>query len=169
MQTLNIYKIHPQACLPVRSTEQSACWDLFACLLDETRVHVLDCYNQDSTRTVTQGHIHLYGGERMLVPTGLIFDIPENYSLRLHPRSGISWKKGISLANCEGVIDSDYYHETFVLLINLSETTYTLNHGDRMAQCELVPVLNMTIKETVQQPQAKTNRQGGFGSTGLGS
>jgi dUTP pyrophosphatase len=166
MQTLHIFKIHEQASLPTRATEQSACWDLFACLIDRTRIQVLDIYNQDSSRVVTNSQVTLYGGERMLVPTGLVFDIPVNYSLRLHPRSGLSWKKGISLVNCEGVIDSDYYHETFISLINLSDTDYVISHGDRIAQCELVLCEPFNISSIDYAPVPRTNRDGGFGSTG---
>jgi len=60
------------------------------------------------------------------VPTGLIFDIPLGFSLRIHPRSGLSYRRGISLSNCEGVIDSDYVEQTFVSVINNSDVTFVL-------------------------------------------
>jgi dUTP pyrophosphatase len=103
----------------------------------------------------------------MLIPTGLVFNIPDGYSIRIHPRSGISFKNGIQLANCEGVIDSDYYHETFVALVNMSDVPFTIKHGDRIAQAELVQDLGAKFSETTERPEMRTNRQGGFGSTGI--
>jgi dUTP pyrophosphatase len=151
----------------MKATDQAACWDLSACLISGDRIMIMDEYNQNSSRVVKEESIQLYGGERMLVPTGLIFDIPPGNSLRIHPRSGLSIKKGISLINCQGVIDSDYYHETFVALINHTQMVFDIQHGDRIAQCELVALSPTTLEETYQEPQAKTNRHGGFGSTGL--
>jgi dUTP pyrophosphatase len=117
---------------------------------------------------VKDGKIVLMPGDRIMVPTGLIFDIPEGYSLRIHPRSGLSYKQGLVLANLEAVIDSDYVHETFVLLTNLSENPQTIYNGDRVAQAELVSQLKYEIEETTVMPTQKTDRVGGLGSTGVG-
>lgn len=166
---LKVYRKSDQAILPTRATDQAACWDISACLINGERVGIMNEYNENSSRVISNQSIELYAHERMLVPTGLIFDIPQGYSLRIHPRSGLSIKKGISLINCQGVIDSDYYHETFVALVNHTQMGFEIKHGDRIAQCELVALIDMSVEETQQTPQAKTNRQGGFGSTGLGS
>lgn len=106
-------------------------------------------------------------GERLLIPTGLIFDIPENHSIRIHARSGLSLKQGLALANAEGVVDSDYVDPTFIMMINNSNAVATIKHGDRIAQGELVPVLQSEFQEIPTPPKQKTDRQGGLGSTGV--
>jgi dUTP pyrophosphatase len=87
--------------------------------------------------------------------------------MRLHPRSGLAWKQGISLANAEGVIDADYIQETFVCVLNMTDVSHVIKHGDRIAQLELVPVWDLRFEEVDVAPSQKTDRQGGFGSTGV--
>ena len=111
--------------------------------------------------------IEIYPGERALIPTGLIFDIPDGHSVRLHTRSSISLKKGLIMPNSEGIIDSDYYHQTFVMLYNASADEVLIENGERIAQGELVKTLTYIIEETKDVPEQKTNRVGGFGSTGV--
>ena len=108
----------------------------------------------------------IYPAERVLVPTGLVFDIPQGYSVRLHTRSSLSLKKGLVMPNGEGIIDSDYYHETFVMLYNSSADEVRITHGERIAQGELVQNLTYEMVETTEIPTQTTNRVGGFGSTG---
>ena len=102
-----------------------------------------------------------------MVPTGLILDIPIGYSVRLHPRSGLSLKQGLVLANAQGIIDSDYVEELFVLMYNMSDNVMTINNGDRICQGELIKTDKYTIEETLIQPKIKTDRKGGMGSTGV--
>ena len=102
-----------------------------------------------------------------MVETGLIFDIPIGYSIRIHPRSGLAFKKGITLLNAEGIIDSDYTDELKILLYNTSNIDFFVHQGDRIAQGELVKNLDYTIEECYTAPAKKTNRIGGFGSTGV--
>ena len=100
-----------------------------------------------------------------MIPTGLILNIPSGYSVRIHPRSGISFRRGLSLANCEGVIDHDYVEEVFVSIINNSSEPQMVGHNERIAQAELVRNKHYQIKETNNRPE-RTTRDGGFGSTG---
>ena len=104
---------------------------------------------------------------RALIPTGIVFNIPNSYSVRLHPRSGLAFKRGISLSNCEGVIDSDYVEEVFVSIINFSKNAVRIKHGERIAQAEMIRSLFWSVKETSTRPGIKTERIGGFGSTGV--
>lgn len=153
--------------VPTPATANSACFDLAANLVPGTPVKLWDEYNAPQTRTVDDcGEIMIDMMERMLVPTGLIFDIPDGWSLRLHPRSGTALKKGLNLANCEGVVDSDYVHETFLLIINNSLTRVTIEHGERLAQGEFVPVCSFPLVRLESAPLQKTDRIGGLGSTG---
>jgi len=106
-------------------------------------------------------------GQRLLIRTGLIFDIPNGYSIRLHPRSGLSIKNGITLINAEGVIDSDYVEEVKIPIINLGHHQFTVNHGERVCQAELVENYIAYPQEIMEPPARKTTRAGGFGSTGV--
>ena len=105
--------------------------------------------------------------ERVLVPTGLVFNIPEGYSVRLHPRSSVSLKRGLVMPNGEGIVDSDYYHETFIMLYNISEKPFTVWEFDRIAQIEFHTDTYMALKEVDIPPEQKTDRAGGFGHTGV--
>lgn len=167
MTPIKVFRMYDDAALPTRATEQSACYDIQACIVDGMRIDTYGSYNEYLSRPVSGNRFDVYPGERALIPTGLVFDIPSGYSLRIHPRSGLSLKKGITLANSEGVVDSDYTHQTFVSMINNSDVTFTLEHGDRIAQVELMPVLHVQFEETNQTVMPKTDRAGGFGSTGL--
>ena len=104
---------------------------------------------------------------RAIVPTGIVFDIPKGYSVRLHPRSGLSIKKGFIVANCEGVIDSDYFHEIKALMVNNSDEDIVIEHGDRICQAEIVKCVEHVIEETFDEPKQRTDRVGGLGSTGV--
>ena len=110
--------------------------------------------------------IQLNNMERMLIPTGLIADIPKGYSVRLHSRSGLAFKQGVYLANCEGIIDSDYVDPIFTMVTSISNVPTRIYHGDRICQGELVKCEQFTLDETDEAPSQKTNRDGGFGSTG---
>lgn len=105
-------------------------------------------------------------GGRELVPTGIALQIPIGYGGFVFPRSGLSFKKGISMCNCVGVIDSDYTGEIKVAIHNISNQDYTINPGDRIAQLVFMPV---GIAELIEcDTLDETERgAGGFGSTGI--
>lgn len=167
---LGVYKIHEDSQLPTYGSESAACFDIRAYLNNKAKLKCFDMDNEELLCETFQSEeeflININPFCRVLVPTGLIFDIPEGYSLRLHPRSGLAFKKGVSLANCEGVVDSDYYHETFVALINNTESRITIKHGERICQGEIVPVNKVDFEVVHNSPTQTTSRQGGFGSTG---
>ena len=107
---------------------------------------------------------------RLLVPTGLILQIPAGYECQVRARSGLSIKHGITLINCVGTIDSDYRDELKVPLVNLSHEPFELSPGERIAQLVFAPVTQadwtpVTLK-AIQADKACLQRQGGFGSTG---
>ena len=166
MTKLKIWKTHPNITIPKHQTEQSACFDLAFQGSGKRDYNGYSHMNKPFARPMNAA-ISIAPGERVLVPTGCIMDIPEGYSVRIHARSGTSLKQGLVLANAEGVIDSDYVEETFVMLHNISGNAVTINQGDRVAQAELVKNVEYTVEETPARPLPKTNRQGGFGSTGV--
>jgi len=102
---------------------------------------------------------------RVLVPTGLRLEIPEGYEMQIRPRSGLSFKHGITLVNAPGTIDSDYRGPLGVLLVNLGTEPYIVRHGDRIAQAVVAPVVQAEFNLT--EELSETGRgAGGFGSTG---
>lgn len=169
MTQLKVYKTHPDVVLPTFGTEQAACFDIAFQHHGKGTYAGYNSFNAPFTRQflILTGQMVLMPGDRIMVPTGLIFDIPEGHSLRIHPRSGLSYKQGLVLANMEAVIDSDYFHETFVLLTNYSDNSIYISSGDRIAQAELVQQLKYEIIETEEAPTQKTDRVGGLGSTGV--
>jgi dUTP pyrophosphatase len=170
MFRLNFYKTHPAVQHPKFATKQSACFDLAFSSAGKREYAGYNSFNSPFTRTIqNDGKIVIMPGDRIMIPTGLILDIPEGYSVRIHARSGLSLKQGLTLINSEGVIDADYIEELFVLLTNTSENSVTISNGDRIAQGELVKKEEYGLWEITTKPFLKTDRVGGMGSTGISS
>lgn len=110
--------------------------------------------------------IVLAPGKRALVPTGLYFEIPEGYEIQVRPRSGLAFKNGVTVLNTPGTIDSDYRGELKVILINLGETDFVVNSGDRIAQIILAPVTRASFLAADNLSETERG-SGGFGSTGV--
>lgn len=132
--------------LPGRASEGSAGFDL---------------------RAAVEEPVVLESGDRQLVPTGLVLEIPAGWEGQVRPRSGMAWRHGLTLVNSPGTIDSDYRGEVKVLLINLGSERVQVERGDRIAQVVFAPVaaVHLSVVEAVEQ----TDRGGGgFGSSGVG-
>ena len=142
---LKIKKINSKAIIPQFMTKHSAGMDIYACI--DYRVTVKPM-------------------ERVLISTGIAVSIPEGYELQIRPRSGLAIKHGITLLNTPGTIDADYRGEIKIILINLSNEDFTINHGDRIAQMVLNKVENFEIK-LVENLDETDRGTGGFGSTGV--
>ena len=102
---------------------------------------------------------------RALIPTGLAMALPAGYEAQIRPRSGNAIKHGISMPNTPGTIDADYRGELKVPLINLSDTAFTINRGDRIAQMIVAPVIQPDFKVVAELSETERGT-GGFGSTG---
>lgn len=103
---------------------------------------------------------------RALVPTGIAIKLPDaRYGAFLFARSGLAVKHGVTLSNCVGVIDSDYTGEIQVGLVNLSDTAYTIQPGERIAQMVILEVAHAAFAQ-VQELDRTARGAGGFGSTG---
>ena len=121
----------------------------------------------DLRAAVAEGErLTLKPGKRALVPTGLIFEIPQGFEAQIRPRSGLAFKNGVTCLNTPGTIDSDYRGEVQVLLINLGEEKFVIERGMRIAQMIIAPVVQAALTETALAT-ATDRGAGGFGSTGL--
>lgn len=104
--------------------------------------------------------------ERGIVKTGLFIELPVGVEAQVRPRSGLAIKKGVTVLNAPGTIDADYRGEIGVILINLSNEPFTINHGDRIAQ--LVIAKHETITWKPAEKLSDSDRgTAGFGSTGI--
>lgn len=103
--------------------------------------------------------------ERILVPTGLFMEIPIGYEAQIRPRSGLAIKQGLTCLNTPGTIDADYRGEIKVILINLSNETQVIHHGDRVAQMVIqkVEMITWKLAEALEETERSS---GGFGHTG---
>ena len=134
--------------LPARETQGAAGFDLIA--------------------AVEEGSpLGLSPGERRLVPTGLILELPPGYEGQVRPRSGLALRHGITVLNAPGTVDADYRGEVQVLLINLGHEDFTVTRGMRIAQLVVAKVELALLRET-DVVSATERGAGGFGSTGLG-
>jgi len=103
--------------------------------------------------------------ERKLIPTGLYIELPSGYEAQIRPRSGLAFKKGLTMANAPGTIDADYRGEIKVIMINLSNETHTIEHGERVAQMVIAKYEKIEW-EYVKELSNSARGEGGFGHTG---
>lgn len=143
---IKVVKIHPSATVPVFMSTGASGSDVAACLEAPLTIKPL---------------------ERMAVPTGLKIEIPPGFEVQVRPRSGLSLKKGITVVNAPGTIDSDYRGEVKILLVNLGADPVELAHGDRIAQFVVQRVEPVVWTETSELGETE-RADGGFGSTGVG-
>ena len=104
--------------------------------------------------------------QRRLVPTGLYIALPEGYEAQVRPRSGLALKHGITVLNSPGTIDADYRGELGIVLVNLSDTDFTVNPGERIAQMVIAKCEQATLVE-VEQLDETERGTGGYGHTGV--
>jgi dUTP pyrophosphatase len=132
--------------LPTYHSEHAAGFDLVAAVTED-------------------GAITLDPGDRVLVPTGLVFELPRGYEAQIRPRSGLALKQGVTVLNSPGTVDADYRGEVKVLLVNLGSEPFTVCRGDRIAQAVVTRVEHVRI-ELAKELRATPRGEGGFGSTG---
>ena len=138
-------KIGTEIRLPKFATAGAACMDLCACI---------------------DAPVTLEAGARALIPTGIAIALPSaDYVALVFARSGLGIKQGVCLSNGVGVIDSDYRGEIGVGLVNLGQSAYTVQPGDRIAQLMVTPVVQPTVVQ-VSALDDTDRGAGGFGSTG---
>lgn len=163
-QLLGVYSVGGE--IPRFQTDESACFDIQVYFEQGQEVQYINQGGVQTRKPDSSNKIRINPEERMLVPTGLFFDIPKGYCLEVYPRSGLSFKDGITLNNCTGIIDSDYVDELFVSIKNSSYLSKYIEVGERIAQAKLVKLVETEFETLKEKPKQKTNRNGGFGSTG---
>ena len=144
MEKIAVKKLRPNAVLPTYGTASAAGADLYACL---------------------EKPLTIAPGETVLIPTGLAMEIPVGFAGLIYARSGLSVKRGLAPANKVGVIDADYRGEFMVALLNHGKQPQTVDHGERIAQLVITPVITPGFME-VEELSDTARGTGGFGSTG---
>ena len=189
MIQVDVYRLHEKATIPSYGTSLSACFDLgFYPSASDPIINGYDMFNVKIERIISSidDHVTIYSGDRLLIPTGLVMKINDKrnsiesfaditaereelrqFSIRLHPRSGLALKRGLVLANAEGIVDVDYQQQIFVLLHNMSGVTQNINVGERIAQGEVVTNESVHFFDVAELPSQHSERNGGFGSTGV--
>ncbi|MEO1007331.1 MAG: dUTP diphosphatase [Planctomycetota bacterium] len=147
-EPLRVRTLDARATVPRRHSADAAGVDLAACLPADAPAIVIE------PRAI------------VVVPTGLAVAIPRGCEGQVRPRSGLATTRGITLPNSPGTIDADYRGELRVALINLSERPQRIEHGDRIAQLVIAPVVMCEVEE-VDELEATARGEGGFGSTGV--
>lgn len=117
-------------------------------------------------RAANDETVILAPGERRVIPTGLVFEIPLGFEVQIRPRSGLALKHGITCLNTPGTIDSDYRGEVGILLINHGSDGFTIERGMRIAQMVVAPVVQAALEERDLADMTERG-SGGFGSTGM--
>lgn len=131
--------------LPKYATEASAGMDLYA--------------NNDTP-------IQMQPMERVMIPTGLFIELPLGHEAQIRPRSGLAWKHGITVLNSPGTIDADYRGEIKIILVNLGNTAFTIEKGERIAQMIIAKHETIGWEEVADLTDTKRGA-GGFGHTGV--
>ena len=144
MEPIAVKKLSPKAILPTYGSAEAAGADLYACLEES---------------------VTIAPGETAWIPTGLALEVPKGCAGLIYARSSLGVKRGLAPANKVGVVDSDYRGEILVALHNHGGIPQTVEHGERVAQFVITPVL-MPVYEVAEALSDTARDQGGFGSTG---
>lgn len=172
MTNLYVNPLHPNSVIPKKQTDHAACFDICAYITPydgDTDIQVKAYNNKNQYfeffQTYDMHKLIIMPGDRVLIPTGLAVCCDEGFKVQLVPRSGLSFKRGLMLSNSIGTIDADYRNELFVIFTNNSEETINIEHGERIAQIELIRLTPTTIM-IGKLPDTFSNRKGGIGHTG---
>ena len=144
MSSIRVKKLCDKAILPTYGSEAAAGADLYACLEEP---------------------ITIAPGETAWIGTGIALEVPQGCAGLVYARSSLGTKRGLAPANKVGVVDSDYRGEIRVVLLNHGKASQTVEHGERIAQFVITPVLTPVYEETEELSETQRG-VGGFGSTG---
>lgn len=145
--------LHPDALLPLRTTAGAACFDLHALI-------------EPDPALLNPRRRYVNAGGKLVVRTGLAFEIPPGHCMLIFSRSGHGFKNDVRLSNSVGVIDSDYRGEVQIALRNDGSSAMPVNHGDRIAQAMILPVPGAVFVRA-DELSATARGTAGLGSTGV--
>ena len=156
-QTIKLKRVHPAATFPAYKTDGAACFDLHA---------IVESPDKLGATGVDDASIAVPPGGKAVIRIGFQVEVPPGWELQIHSRSGHGFKDSIRLANCTGIIDSDYRGEIMVALHNDGRKRFYVRHGDRIAQAKLVeaPQHELVLVDEIGET---ARGAGGFGSTGV--
>lgn len=170
---VEFYKLDQRVPDPIYGSSHANCFDL--CFFPTATI---EGYNKEGWRfqrlTMSDG-LRIDPGDRILIPTGLVARIvapdvqhQHTLSLRLYARSGLSFKKGLTLANGVGIVDVDYNEQIYAMLTNIGAITQLIRVGERICQAEILDRNASKVCMVTERPEPleNSNRTGGFGSTG---
>lgn len=144
MEAIRVKRIKENAIMPTYGSSEAAGADLYACLSEPVTIEP---------------------GKSVFIPTGLAMELPRGYAGLIYARSGLACKRGLAPANKVGVVDSDYRGEFMIVLYNHGDTPQIIEHGERIAQLVITPVITPGFAEVEELTQTQRSG-GGFGSTG---
>jgi len=166
---LKYRKCHPDAVPPKYIRKGDSCMDLS--ITEDVEIQPL-CY-EDYEEPRPEGQQwgishrrHRQTDARVTVGTGLCFEIPEGYKMNVYIRSGHAFKQGLTLVGAVGIIDENYRGEVKLCLVNLGTEKVYLKKGERVAQCEVVPVTRVVVSEALELSPNAERGENGFGSSG---
>ena len=167
--SLGVYLTKKVSTMPKRASENAACYDLSIAVAYGEVYKQFDI-TDDNHETVTAGNgkeIRIDPYSRIIVPLGVKLDIPEGYAVKLHIRSGMAAKYGLTLVNNTGIIDQDYRGELMAIVENNTNTRYYFDNGTRIAQMEIFKPEILELEALTEYDSKKSERgEGGLGSTG---
>lgn len=155
---------------PLRATTEAAAFDLSIPNFENgTKLDVLPTKGAKEQRKVLDGHITINGGDTVIIPMNVAFNIPTEYDMLVFVRSSVGIKRGLALANSVALIDSDYTDQLFVALTNNRQNPVNLQIGERVVQCKLVDkvVSDLVQVDSDSKFVKDSNRVGGIGSTNV--
>lgn len=163
-------RVNEMAIRPERQTEGAAAYDAYACMLESAetgrmiKIHRKGMEEIHEERYDREHGLRINPGERALIPLGIRMAFPRGYVCDIRPRSGLALRNGITITNAPGTGDSDYRNEYGAIIENSSHMPFVVKHGDRICQLLFHEHVDADWKEG---PLDETDRDGGFGSTGV--
>lgn len=161
------YKLNtPDSIAPTKATAYSSGYDLYADRMSAKEVETFKKLFPNSNVVIGEDWYEIPPMERIIIPTGLILELPNNYEAQVRPRSGLAFKNGITVLNTPGTIDADYRGLVGVILINLGKDPYIVKVGERIAQLVITKLPEVALVHSIEDLNVTPRGDGGFGHSG---
>ena len=161
------YKLNtPDSIAPTKATAYSSGYDLYADRMSEKEIEGFKKLFPTSRIVFGEDWYEIPPMERIVIPTGLILELPNNYEAQVRPRSGLAFKNGITVLNTPGTIDADYRGLVGVILINLGKDSCIVKVGERIAQLVITKLPEVALIHSIEDLNVTPRGDGGFGHSG---